>query len=270
MESAKLVAAIRTLVGKLDNPVMDAADVIRWGSPIAAFGNLCKSQLATVGLNPSNLEFVGRDGRELIGDARRFPTLTSLKLKRWADATDLDLLKIYDSYEHYFQTNPYDAWFSQLNYVIADSGCSFYGAESNACHLDLVPFATTSKWGSLSRPQKSLLFKTSGHVIADCLNSSYIDLLVLNGKSVVEAFRSEFKVGFSQIEMPEWSLPRKNHCPVKGYAYSATIREIHGVRLTRKVVLLGFNHNLQSSFGVSNAVRRSIRRWIGEQYDRAA
>ena len=59
-----------------------ATDMIPWSCPVPAFGDLLNSFVATLGLNPSNREFVDEEGNELEGAARRLHTLRSLSLSR--------------------------------------------------------------------------------------------------------------------------------------------------------------------------------------------
>jgi hypothetical protein len=40
------------------------------------------------------------------------------------------------------------------------------------------------------------------------------------------------------------------------------VRALSGVQLGREVLVLGFNHNIQSSFGVTTRVRAAIRQWV--------
>ena len=46
------------------------------------------------------------------------------------------------------------------------------------------------------------------------------------------------------------------------FAYRGTVRRLAGVELSRPVMVLGFNHNLQSSYGVTSGVKDAIRDWI--------
>jgi hypothetical protein len=62
--------------------------------------------------------------------------------------------------------------------------------------------------------------------------------------------------------MPQWALPRRQQSDVAGVAYKGVVSEVSGVRLDRDLLVLGFNHNIQSSFGVTTQVRDAIRRWI--------
>jgi hypothetical protein len=57
-------------------------------------------------------------------------------------------------------------------------------------------------------------------------------------------------------------LPRASGTGVKGYAYKGVITDVAGIRLKQAVAVLGYNHNIQSSFGVTREVKNSIRGWI--------
>ena len=47
-----------------------------------------------------------------------------------------------------------------------------------------------------------------------------------------------------------------------GVAFTGLVDSVSGIKLDRQLQVLGFNHNLQSSFGVTNPVISSIREWI--------
>ena len=75
-----MYGAMTTLLEMLEANQAAGLEVIGWGCPVPFFGHLESAQLATVGINPSNREFVGIDGNELAGQDRRLPTLDSLGL----------------------------------------------------------------------------------------------------------------------------------------------------------------------------------------------
>jgi hypothetical protein len=62
--------------------------------------------------------------------------------------------------------------------------------------------------------------------------------------------------------MPTWALGRAKSRSVSGVAFSGSINNIAGISLGRDISVLGFNHNLQSSFGVTSGVRNEIATWI--------
>src|SRR5262249_7318415 len=148
------------------------------------FGDLATARVATLGINPSNREFVDEWGRELQGDQRRFHTLRSLQLASWADADADHLRRIVDSCRDYFVHNPYDRWFKRLDFVISGTGTSFYDPERPACHLDVIPFATSRKWTALTRRQRLNLLELSRDTLGLLLRHASLRVLILNGQSV--------------------------------------------------------------------------------------
>jgi hypothetical protein len=258
-------STLSTLIKRLSDPKLRNANVIRWGCPVPSFGDLTSSKVATLGLNPSNREFVDIEGKELDGASRRFHTLKSLELDRWADIGAKHLRMIAESCSAYFSRNPYDGWFRKLDRVISGTKASYYDALNSACHLDLIPYATACKWTELSHRQRSTLFHTAGDTLGLLLKNSPIRILILNGNSVVQNFQKTSGCQLEKKSMRSWSLPRKTKPNVTGIAYQGCIRSFCGSRLQNEIVVLGFNHNIQSSFGVTTHVTEEIRYWISEK-----
>lgn len=254
------------LLKKISTHDLEAnASVIPWASPVPVFGSVETSSVGTLGLNPSNREFVDINGNELLGLDRRFHTLNSLGLKNWNRTEDCHIKQISNACEQYFNTNPYNNWFQELDVIINDLGSSYYGNNAiDACHLDLIPYATYKKWTDLAESEKQLLLDVSDEVFAHILRDSPITLLVVNGMSVIRHLESVAAVEFEVREMPEWTLNRKNSGGVKGFAFKGAIHRIGDIDLCREISVIGFNHNIQSSFGVTKLVKDSIRKWVGE------
>lgn len=255
-----------TLVTLLDRISADAArdaDVIPWGCPVPAFGDPTVARVASLGLNPSNREFVDDRGRELAGDARRFHTLRSLGLATWADADAEHLDQILIACRDYFDGNPYDRWFRRLDTVVSATGASFYDRASPACHLDLIPYATKQKWTALNVRQRAGLLRLAGDTLGLLLRRSAVRVLILNGQSVVTHFQEATGIALKRTEMSDWALPRQSGDDVPGFAYRGRVDAVSGFPLPHELLVVGFNHNLQSSFGVTASVIRAIRRWIG-------
>ena len=158
---------------------------IEWTPPVPAFGDPTKAQVATLGLNPSDREFVDLYGRELDGPNRRFPTLRSFGLGSWYEATDVHIDEIVAACRSYFTHNPYHRWFARLDFLLQDTSTSYYSSIGHATHLDLVPYATARKWAELSRREKDLLTDCSRDALGGILRAATVDLIVLNGMSVV-------------------------------------------------------------------------------------
>lgn len=256
------------LIDRLSSPEILKSDVIPWATPVPSFGNLSKSKIATLGLNPSDKEFVDNYGNELEGTKRRFQTLKSLGISTWADVNETHLSVIWESCNEYFARNPYDGWFKKLDSVISGTSKSFYFPSNEACHLDLIPFATSCKWTDLTNEQKTTLLRLSCDTLGILLNQSPVRLLILNGQTVVDNLQKISSVKLVKTMIPNWSLPRKNGQDVLGYAYEGIVQELCGVKLRNEIMILGYNHNLQSSYGVTTKVQNSIGLWITEFYEK--
>ncbi len=243
---------------------LDEVDIISWGSPIPSFGNLLSAKIATVGLNPSNREFVDVVGDELNGPNRRFHTLNSLGLREWRYAKPKHYESIIDYCFNYFNRNPYDGWFKKLDNLISGTSFSYYFPSGYACHLDLIPYATFTKWAYLSPLQQKKLLEFSSDYLGLLLNQSEISTLILNGQTVVNNLERMSGGEFDKVEMRDWALPRKSLDDVQGFSYRGYVTRVGNILLNRPIEILGYNHNIQSSFGVTKGVQLSIRKWISE------
>lgn len=241
---------------------VDAQPVMPWTCPVPYFGRLQSATVATLGINPSNREFVDNTGQELEGDDRRFPTLRSLGLRTWADASSLDLTAIVSACDRYFSGNPYNRWFGTLDVLVRSAGASYYSLEHPAAHLDLVPYATHVKWGALRQDQQRALLQCAQDLLAALLRDSPVELLVLNGVSVVRQFEAVAEVDLMREHKRAWDLSRQGSERVRGVAYTGTVDHIGDVDLGRSIAVVGFNHNLQSSFGVTTRAIHAIARWV--------
>lgn len=257
-------STLTTLIDRLERPIMTETSVIQWGSPVPNFGDISKARVATLGLNPSNREFLDDDGVELRGPSRRFHTLNSLGLNSWSDADSNHLRMIIESCRTYFLRNPYDRWFRRLNHILTGANVSYNEMANIACHLDLVPYATREKWTALTSRQRTLLLAASNDTLGLLLRDSQIRVIILNGKAVVDGFQEICGTRLGEVNMPSWSLPRQSNAHVAGIAYTGLIDSIAGVTLGHRLLVLGFNHNIQSSYGVTTKVVNSIRGWISQ------
>jgi len=264
LDLANVYTTLMTLIDRLDSEAVSGTDVIRWGCPVPSFGDLSTSRVATLGLNPSNREFVDLSGNELQGQRRRFHTLNSLGLTSWSEVDARHLRLILEACRSYFSGNPYNAWFKRLDLVVSGAKASYYDESYGACHLDLIPYATERKWTELTAQQRSLLLSVAGNSLGLLLRDSPIRILILNGRSVVDQFQDIAGVYLERQEMPAWSLPRQSPRNVAGVAYRGVVDALSGIVLEHKLLVLGFNHNLQSSFGVTTGVIHAIRGWIAQ------
>jgi hypothetical protein len=265
-----MYASMTTFVDRLDRMQTQPGSLLSWGCPVPFFGDLSSARFATVGINPSNREFMDVRGRELQGDQRRLPTLRSLGLTRWGEANALHLREILEACALYFHRNPYDRWFGVLEHVFEPSGLSFYGRNPSACHIDLVPFATRTKWTLLPGDERRRLLASTSDALGLLLRDSNVEVLMLNGRSVVDHFELLTNVQLDCSAMESWNLRRGDSPTVRGFAYAGIVHQVGGVPLRRRLRVYGYNHNLQSSFGISRRVVSSIGRWFESIYVPAA
>ena len=237
-------------------------DVIPWAAPIPFFGDPTKAKIATVGINPSNREFTDSSLHELEGPERRFHSLRSLNIPDWGEASEYELEAIYESCCRYFFGNPYTAWFNRLDRIILKAGFSYYSDENHACHIDLVPFATFSKWGRLPVSVRRSILKSNANYLRKLLNTGSMRILILNGSSVVREFEKMTSCHLQSQQIDSWSLARRNGSSIPGIAFSGQLRFIGKNELSRPITVLGFNHNIQSSFGVTSEVIDRIASWV--------
>lgn len=93
---------LQKMISLISEQLLHTLDVINWAAPIPYFGDPCKATIATVGLNPSDREFVSSEGTELTDSARRFHTLASLELTSWNELAPAQLESIHTSCTEYF------------------------------------------------------------------------------------------------------------------------------------------------------------------------
>lgn len=265
-----MYGSVAKLLDVLEVHERAAGELISWSCPVPFFGHLERASLATVGINPSNREFVDTRGDELAPGDHRFPTLRSLALTSWGEADHDVLITILEACRGYFDRNPYDQWFGALERLFAATGCSYYSPVANACHLDIVPWATSEKWGTLPPRTRDRLVHRAAGALVDMIIDSPLTLLVLNGQEVVRRFETLSGRPLSPRPAPGWNLPRRSGPPVQGIAFRDVLTSIGGFPLDRELLVLGYNHNVQSSFGVTNGARAAIGEWIATEYQTLA
>jgi len=98
--------------------------------PVLFFGDLLGAEVATVGLNPSDKEYLAADGSMLAGQAQRFATLDSLGASERAGLSDAQCAEAVEWMRDYYEPSKpvYSAWFNGLTRVVEGFGASFRGA----------------------------------------------------------------------------------------------------------------------------------------------
>jgi len=228
---------------RIRRPVPLDASVVAGSTPVVSFGNSLTATVATLGLNPSRVEFLDRHGNELSGDDRRLATHSSLGTDNLVKAPTDVVAQVLADCNSYFIRNPYRRWFDQLELVLSGCGGSYYNG--TACHLDLVQWATNPTWGRL--PSKSIrcqLLDADAAFLTEQLSNENIKVLLVNGSGVIRQLKHALNIIFTE------------HDAIIGYGHHDT-RLFTGA-ISGGTYVVAWSTNLQSSFGVSTDLRTEL------------
>ena len=225
-----------------------AAHVVPGSTPVLSFGNASHAAVATLGLNPSRQEFLDLNGCELSGIARRFETLASLGVPSLSSAPDAVLQRVVNACNGYFRANPYRRWFDQLEPVLQSVGASYY--KGTACHLDLVQWATDPVWSRIPNPTvRDRLLAEDAVFLRHQLTTGPLRLLLINGSGVIRQFESMMGISLRPA----------------GTVSGTSVESRMAVgRLPFGTRVIAWSVNIQSSFGICNALRAAIANRVGE------
>lgn len=179
------------LIDRIRRPRPDWAPVVPGSLPVTSFGDPRSASVASVGINPSVDEFCSRKkGKPRLEPAKkRFVDRETLGIDEHAVPTEEQARLVAESCDRYFDGNPYRSWFGRMQtYVMDPLGVSYQGR--TAVHLDLVQWATSPVWSGIESPevQRRLVDDDLPFLRALIAQSDY-ELIVLNGRTVVETFR---------------------------------------------------------------------------------
>jgi hypothetical protein len=223
------------------------AYIVAGSTPVVSFGDASHAVVATLGLNPSRREFLNPNGCELTGTARRFETLASLGVSSLDSANEAILRRVVNACNGYFWANPYRRWFDQLEPVLQSVGASYY--DGTACHLDLVQWATDPVWSRIpDRAIRDRLLTEDASFLHHQLRAGSFRLLLINGGGVARQFE----------RMTDISLT-----PAGRVSGSSVESRISVGRLALGTRVVAWSVNLQSSFGVCNALREALAGRVG-------
>lgn len=143
--------------------------------PILWFGNMnayrqSDLRIVTVGLNPSNIEFLPQRGSTNYSVVHRFPKAANMVGKK--TLSPKDIVDYENSMNDYF-TNKlngkptwYRTWFSNNEAALHGLDASYFDSSNYkriAIHIDLCTPIATNKWSSLSATDKLLLQNNVGY-----------------------------------------------------------------------------------------------------------
>ena len=204
----------------------DGCNVVEGSTPVVWFGHLATSRIATVGLNPSSREF----------QEDRLETQASLTRDGISRADSEWVARVVAACDRYFEHRPYDSWFKVLDEsVVKAFEGSYYSGD--ACHLDLVQWATSHRWGNLTPGAKKKLLGEDAPFLAHLIGEPNLRVVMLNGWGVVTNFR-RFVAPLAEVAPPITT------CGISTRFYASKIGEL---------TVIGWSKNLTDSWEIQNS-----------------
>jgi hypothetical protein len=210
--------------------------------PVLFFGDLFAAEVASVGLNPSDHEYLTKGGAPLTGAAQRFANLASLEAADRAQLTETQCDEAIDWMRAYYDEGKpvYGSWFNSLSRVVEGFGASFPGR--SAAHLDLVQESTSPVWSELPAGEKDSLLREDLPFLEWEIRAYPITAVICTGKTVSVHLRSCFGVEIEE----EGTLAR-----IKWWVGRA---DVDG----REVDFAGWNYPLARATGLGAVGEREL------------
>jgi hypothetical protein len=166
---------------------------VRSSLPVLFFGDLFGAEVVTVGLNPSQHEYLTPRGELLAGGAQRFATLESLEASRRESLTEEQCSEaVRRMREYYAPGRPVYRWFIGLERVLGGFGVSLAGR--TAAHLDLVQESTAPVWSGLSVGAREELLRSDLPFLHWEIESFPLRTVVCTSKTVSDQVRHLLEV----------------------------------------------------------------------------
>ena len=188
--------------------------------PVVAFGNAHTARIATLGLNPSYIEFEDDYVAAGFGDLRYAP-----------DSTIGEILQ--DQYE-YFQRKQY-RWFKPLGTILNETHASY--KDGSAASLDLVQWATKPVWSKLSVTVRRKLLNQDVPFLAQQLQHENFHTLLVNGSGVSKVLQSHFQLELSLVDTIS-GIPGTKNMPDT---------QVYSGRLFDRICVIAWDTNLQGT-----------------------
>lgn len=179
------MSTARYLADRVRRAIPDGAPVVPGSTPVLSFGNPTTCDVATLGINPSRIEFQTSARAELPDGSKRLEDLDSLVATSTVDLTDSQVVQVADACHRYFKVNPYRRWFDKLNTVLDGIDKDYY--TGTACHLDLVQWATDPVWGKFPKGLRTVrqsMLEADRGFLAQQIETEDIKLVLVNGRTV--------------------------------------------------------------------------------------
>jgi hypothetical protein len=187
------------LLDKISEPLPTNINIVDKSIPIVFFGNVEKAEIATLSLNPSNIEFEHNGPRRCV-DRKELNVLNHQKLTR--EQAEI----VYESLLIFFKVNPYKTWFNPMNKLFQNKGYEYYN--DKIVHLDISPWATSNKWDKLSLEEKNSIIDTS--IIKNVIEHRGIKKLFINGKTAFNVFYTTLNIEEKDIKKSSFDYTTVN------------------------------------------------------------
>jgi hypothetical protein len=222
--------------------------VLTGSLPVVSFGDPSRANVATIGLNPSDSEFMDGD-RWLSGSKRRLHSLVSLEASAPPDLDDEQVRVATQACYDYFTGNWLRTWFGPLEHLLGAAGVGSF-LDGSACHLDLVQWATRPKQSRLPTGAWKRLVEADVGFLSWQLATYRPRALLANGSGVVRGLRD---AGLAQGLSDEYLV-------FKGKAGPRRMRVWTGRAGASR--LLGWSMPLAQP--ISRDGRAKLSRWVGQ------
>lgn len=162
--------------------------------PVLFFGDLLGAEVASVGLNPSDQEYLSKGGTMLAGPAQRFATLASVGADERAELTDTQCAEAVEWMRDYYEPGKpvYGSWFNALSRVVEGFGASF--RDRTAAHLDLVQESTSPVWSELGAVEREALLRQDLPFLEWEIRAFPLRAVICTGKTVSVHVRRQLGV----------------------------------------------------------------------------
>ncbi len=160
---------------RIRRPPPNGCCVVPNTPPVVSFGNAHTARIATLGLNPSYIEFEDGYVAAGYGDLLHAP--------------DPAIREILQDQYGYFQRKQY-RWFKPLETILNESHASY--KDGSAASLDLVQWATKPVWSKLSVSVKRKLLHEDVPFLRQQLQTENFLILLVNGSGVSKVLQLNF------------------------------------------------------------------------------
>lgn len=161
--------------------------------PVLFFGDYLSSRAVTVALNPSDREYLDKEGSLLTGSRQRFATLGTYELQAREHLHDAHCLDAISWMRAYFLPGrPVYRYFSHLDRFLSGAGFSF--EQGTAAHLDLIQESTRPVWRDLPGDERTQLLQDDLPFLGMQLAARPLEAVFCNGRFVSDALKTGFHV----------------------------------------------------------------------------